>query len=107
MPTYITALRNRFFDENTSLNEIGPFRGLYITRAADPALRAGSQPAAPYRPDNAFARRRLYRRPVDEKSNGGLSPKAFWQRPQRISCLPVHHFLIPATLRFDASKEAL
>lgn len=43
MPTDLDALRKRFFPEDTILPEIGPFRGLYLTRAADPAIRAGAQ----------------------------------------------------------------
>lgn len=43
MPTDLEALRNRFFPSETVLPEIGPFRGLYLTRAADPDIRGGSQ----------------------------------------------------------------
>ena len=40
MPIDLDALRKQFFPEDTIIPEIGPFRGLYLTRAADPAIRA-------------------------------------------------------------------
>ena len=43
MPTDLDALRKEFFPTETILPEIGPFLGLYLTRAADPAIRAGAQ----------------------------------------------------------------
>ena len=43
MPTDLDALRRQFFPADTILPEIGPFLGLYLTRAADPAIRAGAQ----------------------------------------------------------------
>ncbi|MDI7259284.1 MAG: coenzyme F420 hydrogenase/dehydrogenase beta subunit N-terminal domain-containing protein, partial [Thermodesulfobacteriota bacterium] len=36
-------LRSKFFDQNDFIPEIGPFRGLYITRASDKKIRAKSQ----------------------------------------------------------------
>ena len=43
MPTDLDALRKQFFPAETILPEIGPFLGLYLTRAADASLRAGAQ----------------------------------------------------------------
>ena len=43
MPMDLDALRKQFFPEDTIIPEIGPFRGLYLTRAADPAIRANAQ----------------------------------------------------------------
>ncbi len=43
MPTDLDALRRKAFPEETILPEIGPFRGLYLTRAADETIRAGAQ----------------------------------------------------------------
>ena len=43
MPTDLDALRKRFFQEETILPEIGPFRGLYLTRAADESIREKAQ----------------------------------------------------------------
>ena len=43
MPTDLDALRQQFFPADTIIPEIGPFRGLYLTRAADPTIRANAQ----------------------------------------------------------------
>lgn len=43
MPTDLDALRKRFFPAESILPEIGPFRGLYLTRAADEAIRSRAQ----------------------------------------------------------------
>ena len=46
MPADLDALREKFFgaEEGTEiLPEVGPFRALYLTRAADPAVRDGAQ----------------------------------------------------------------
>ena len=43
MPTDLDALRKQFFPEETILPEIGPFLGLYLTRAADESIRSKAQ----------------------------------------------------------------
>ena len=43
MPTDLDTLRKQFFPEETILPEIGPFLGLYLTRAADESIRAKAQ----------------------------------------------------------------
>ncbi len=43
MPTDLDALRCRFFPAEAVLPEIGPFLGLYLTRAADADIRGGAQ----------------------------------------------------------------
>jgi len=43
MPTDLDALRRKFFSGTDILPEIGPFRGLYLTRAADASIRAEAQ----------------------------------------------------------------
>lgn len=43
MPTDLDALRKQFFPADSILPEIGPFRGLYLTRAADESIRAKAQ----------------------------------------------------------------
>ena len=43
MPTDLDALRKQFFPEDTILPEIGPFLGLYLTRAADESIRSKAQ----------------------------------------------------------------
>jgi coenzyme F420 hydrogenase subunit beta len=41
--TDMEALRSKFFDPNDFIPEIGPFRGLYITRSSDKKIRTKSQ----------------------------------------------------------------
>lgn len=43
MPTDLAALREQFFPKEQVLPELGPFRGLYLTRAADKDIRANAQ----------------------------------------------------------------
>lgn len=43
MPADLEALRRAAFPEEEVLPELGPFRGLYLARAADGGLRAGAQ----------------------------------------------------------------
>ncbi len=43
MPTDLNALQSRFFPTETILPEIGPFLGLYRTRAAESGIRRGAQ----------------------------------------------------------------
>lgn len=43
MPTDLEALRDQFFPAEDILPEIGPFRGLYLTRAADENIRSRAQ----------------------------------------------------------------
>lgn len=39
MPTDYEALRNKFFDKDAVLPEIGPFKALYVARATDASIR--------------------------------------------------------------------
>lgn len=43
MPTDFAALRRKAFPDETILPELGPYRALYLTRAADAAVRGGAQ----------------------------------------------------------------
>lgn len=43
MPTDLDALRKQFFPAENILPEIGPFRGLYLTRAVDETIRSRAQ----------------------------------------------------------------
>ena len=43
MPTDLAALREKAFPGEQIVPELGPFRGLYLTRAADPEIRARAQ----------------------------------------------------------------
>jgi coenzyme F420 hydrogenase subunit beta len=77
MPTDISALRERFFDPGTVIDEIGPFRGLYMTRAADPAIREGSQHGGTVTSLMMLALREGFiDAAVAVRSNGGLSPES-------------------------------
>lgn len=40
MPSDLDALRKKFFSEDTLTQEIGPFRGLYLTRLPIPGFAA-------------------------------------------------------------------
>jgi coenzyme F420 hydrogenase subunit beta len=42
-PTDLEALKKRLFDPKDMIPEIGAVKGFYITRSADPAIRAGAQ----------------------------------------------------------------
>jgi len=42
-PTDLEALKKRLFDPKDLVPEIGAVKGFYITRSADPAIRAGAQ----------------------------------------------------------------
>lgn len=43
MPVDIRALQEKFFDKEDIISEIGPVKAIYLTRAADPQIRANSQ----------------------------------------------------------------
>lgn len=43
MPSDTDALRDMFFEKEDYIPEIGPFKGLFLTRAADPEIRAKAQ----------------------------------------------------------------
>ena len=43
MPADLDALMGKFFDKADVVPELGPVKGLYLTRAADPEIRAGAQ----------------------------------------------------------------
>ena len=43
LPTDLRKLRDQFFDDKTFIPELGPFLGLYLTQAKDPALRKNGQ----------------------------------------------------------------
>ena len=43
MPADLGALMGRFFDAQDIVPELGPVKGLYLTRAADPEIRAKAQ----------------------------------------------------------------
>lgn len=100
MPTDIRALRELFFDPGTVIDEIGPFRGLYLTRAADPAVRAGSQHGGTMTALVELALREGFiDAAVMTKSDGGLSPAGILATTaEEIRSCRGSSFQIPATL---------
>lgn len=100
MPIDIQALRDRFFDPATILPELGPFRGLHLTRAADPAVRAGSQHGGTMTALVGLALEEgLLDAAVMTKSNGGLSPTSVLATTaQEILSCRGSNFQIPAAL---------
>ncbi len=76
MPTDLDALRKQFFPAETILPEIGPFRGLYLTRAADPAIRGSAQHGGTMTALVELALREGFiDAAVLTRSQGGLSPE--------------------------------
>ncbi len=43
MPADLGSLRDKFFEPETVISELGPFKALYLARAADPQIRERSQ----------------------------------------------------------------
>jgi coenzyme F420 hydrogenase subunit beta len=100
MPTDIKALRDRFFESASVLTGIGPFRGLYIARAADTAVRERSQHGGAV---TALAELALKEGFIDAavmtRSKGGLSPEGFLAASaEEIRSCRGSSFQIPAAL---------
>ena len=99
-PTDIKALRERFFEADTITDEIGPFIGLYLTRAADPAIRKGCQHGGTM---TALVELAMQEGFIDaavlSKSVGGLSPQGYLATtPQEVRDCRGSSFQIPASL---------
>lgn len=100
MPTDLASLREKFFDKNTVIGEIGPFLGLYIARAADPSVRRGSQHGGTMTALTGLAiQEGFIDALVAAKSTGGLSPQGLLATTagEVLSCRG-SSFQIPATL---------
>lgn len=100
MPTDIAALRARFFDQDTVIPEIGPFRGLYLTRAADPDVRKESQHGGTV---TALVKLALKEGFIDSavltKAQGALSPKSVLATTaEEVLACRGSSFQIPASL---------
>ncbi len=100
MATDIEALRDKFFDPETVVPGIGPYRGLYLTRAAAPEIRKGSQHGGTM---TALMELALSEGFIDAavavKSNGGLSPEGVLATTaDEIRSCGGASFQIPATL---------
>lgn len=100
MPTDLDGLRKRFFPAETILPEIGPFRGLYLTRAADEAVRAKAQHGGSM---TALVELALKEGFIDAavltRSKGGLSPEGTLAvTPEEIRACSGSSFQVPPTL---------
>ena len=100
MPTDLDALRRRFFQEETILPEIGPFRGLYLTRAADESIRANAQHGGTM---TALVELALAEGFIDAavltRSKGGLNPEGtLAATPEEIRACSGSSFQVPPTL---------
>ena len=100
MPTDLDALRKKFFDTEAILPEIGPFRGLYLTRAAEGAVREKAQHGGTM---TALVELALKEGFIDAaaltRSRGGLSPEGVLAAsPEEIRACSGSSFQIPPTL---------
>ena len=100
MPTDLDALRKKFFDPETILPEIGPFQGLYLVRAADPAIRAGAQHGGAM---TALVELALAEGFIDAavltRSRGGLEPEGVLaSTAEEIRACSGSSFQVPPTL---------
>jgi len=76
MPADLDALRKQFFPADSILPEIGPYRGLYLTRAADDSIRAHAQHGGTMTALVELAMKEgLIDAAVLTKSKGGLEPE--------------------------------
>ena len=100
MPTDLDALRRQFFQEETILPEIGPFRGLYLTRAADESIRANAQHGGTM---TALVELALKEGFIDAavltRSKGGLNPEGtLAATPEEVRACCGSSFQVPPTL---------
>ena len=100
MPTDLDALRRQFFPAETILPEIGPFRGLYLTRAADESIRAHAQHGGTM---TALVELALKEGFIDAavltRSRGGLDPAGtLATTPEEVRACSGSSFQVPPTL---------
>ena len=100
METDLEALKKQFFPEETLTPEIGPFRGLYLTRATDPSIRKHSQHGGTM---TALVELALQEGFIDSavltKSNGGLNAEGVLATTaEEIRACSGSSFQIPPTL---------
>ena len=100
MPTDLDALRRSCFPGETILPELGPFRGLYLTRAADPSLRAKAQHGGTVTALVELALREgLLDAAVLTRSQGGLEPEGVLAAtPEEVRACGGSSFQIPPAL---------
>ena len=100
MPTDLDALRKQFFPEDTILPELGPFRGLYLTRAADPAIRERAQHGGSMTALVELALKEgLLDAAVLTRSQGGLDPEGVLATTaEEVRACSGSSFQVPPTL---------
>lgn len=100
MPTDLKALRKRFFPSEEVLPEIGPFRGLFLTRAADESIRTHAQHGGTMTALVELAMREGFiDAAVLTHSHGGLEPEGVLAAsPEEVRACEGSSFQIPPTL---------
>ena len=100
MPTDLTALREQAFPGETALPELGPFRALYLVRAADSAVRARAQHGGTVTALTALALREgLLDAVVTTRARGTLEPEgALLTEPEQLLECAGSSFQIPPSL---------
>jgi coenzyme F420 hydrogenase subunit beta len=100
MPTDLGALMEQSFPGETIVPELGPYRALYLTRAADPAIRAGSQHGGTATALMELALREgMIDGAVLTRSRGGLEPEGFLATtPEEVRACRGSSFQIPPAL---------
>lgn len=100
MPTDLDALRRKFFPAETILPEIGPFRGLYLTRAADENIRTCAQHGGTMTALVELAMKEGFiDAAVLTRSQGGLDPEGVLAAtPEEVRQCGGSSFQIPPTL---------
>ena len=100
MPTDLEALRTRFFPSEDILPEIGPFRGLYLTRAADEGIRDHAQHGGTMTALVELAMKEGFiDAAVLTRSQGGLEPEGVLAAsPEEVRACGGSSFQVPPTL---------
>ena len=100
MPTDLEALRRACFPGETVLAELGPFRGLYLTRAADASIRAGAQHGGTVTALVELAMREGFiDAAVLTRSRGGLEPEGVLAAaPEEVRACGGSSFQVPPSL---------
>ncbi len=100
MPVDLEALRKQFFPSEDILPEIGPYRGLYLTRAADESVRAYAQHGGTMTALVELAMKEGFiDAAVLTRSQGGLDPEGVLAAsPEEVRSCEGSSFQVPPTL---------
>ena len=100
MPVDLESLRKQFFPSEDILPEIGPFRGLYLTRAADESIRAHAQHGGTMTALVELAMKEGFiDAAVLTRSQGGLDPEGVLAAsPEEVRSCKGSSFQVPPTL---------